>query len=484
MFKKKFEEFCAQYKLAGGSLLVYNKGEIEEFNYGYKNIKTYDKVNSNTIFRIASVSKIVIAMAIMQLYDQKKLDYKEDISKYLGFKVRNPLYKDVPITVEMVMTQTSSITDGPSDEDEETPENKNEKKGYNGVNGESFPVSLKKLLTDESYQYYSEKTFSKYCPGEHFEYSNFGAGILSCIVEKITGEFFTDYVYENILKPLDMNASFRPSNLKNPERISNLYVYDKENDKLKECRTMVSFIRNEYPLFSKGDNFRGPAGGLFVSINDISKIMQVLMHDGKYNDIEILKSDTVNQMLEMHWAGSSDDTYKAKGLQIKISDTAYPYILKGHTGGAYGLRSCLFFNKEDDLGLCFATNGGCFMDEEGKNVDILSVLEKSVFDEYNTEPQEKVMAIDLYDNYVSLNGRLISCLERKIDDEEVSLPLFTICEGLTIVPVINDEEIILRKNDKEIVYSKQNKLFPAIKISKRLGYEPIVRNGQILISYK
>lgn len=468
MFKKTFDEICRKYFLASASMAVYNKGTIEEFNYGYRNLKTFEKVNSNSIYRIASISKMIIAICIMKLYEEKKLNLNEDVSKYLGFKLRNPSFPSIPITLKMIMTQTSSLSDGDVNDN---------KKGYNGVNGESFSVSLKKMLTDDKYEYYSSLSFSQNKPGEVFEYSNLGAGVLAMVVEKTSKMYFTDYVEENVLKPLNMDASFRPSHLQHPERIVNLYRFDDESQSLKEERTAVSFIKSEYPLYSKGDNFRGPAGGLFSSSLDLVKIMNVLMHDGKYEDVRILQKETVDEMLEMSWAGLCDD-YKAKALQMKISDDAFPLVMKGHTGSAYGLRSFLFFNKEEDLGFVFLSGGGNFKE------DIVKEMMEKARDYFFTNASKKTLSIDLRNNLIVLNDRKITCNDRKIDDNEISLPLYSLCEGLTIVPSFEDDYIVLRKNSKEMKYSKELKLFPLIKTAKRFGYETVVRNGIIVVEYE
>ena len=79
----------------------------------------------------------------MKLVEEKKLNLDQDISKYLGFKVRNIHFPDDIITTRMLMTQTSSITDGFDDEDLT---NETRRDGYNGVNGTSLDVTLEDLL--------------------------------------------------------------------------------------------------------------------------------------------------------------------------------------------------------------------------------------------------------------------------------------------------------------------------------------------------
>jgi len=63
-------------------------------------------------FRVASVSKMFTVFTIMQLVEQGKLNLDDDVSKYLGFTLRNPHYPNMPITVRMLASHQSSLRDG------------------------------------------------------------------------------------------------------------------------------------------------------------------------------------------------------------------------------------------------------------------------------------------------------------------------------------------------------------------------------------
>lgn len=345
---KKIYEKC---EAIGGNVVIANKNRIlEQVTYGYlapeKNILT----KTNTIYRIASISKVVVASCIMMLYDEGLIDIKEDISKYLGFSLRNPYFPEEKITLEMVMTQTSSICDG---EDPIL--------GYDGVNGPHFFVSLERLLTDPSYEYYTPKTFLNSKPGTTFCYSNFGCGILACVVEKLTGTYFTDFVRERLLLPMGLDASFRVDDIKNLDNIASLY--DEKDGKLVLCRDKDLFLKYVFPRYELGNNFRGPAGGLFISPTDLTIFMQMLMNNGIIYGKRYLKEETVKLMKEIHWETKDkpDGLYYKKGLQLLILDRNYTRLY-GHTGSAYGLRSFMLFN--DKIGYIFMCNGAKYIYEK------------------------------------------------------------------------------------------------------------------------
>lgn len=345
--QKTINKFLEDSSAVGANVIIANKNSIkEQFTYGFQSKEKNIKTSTDTIYRIASISKVIVATTVMTLVDDGIIDIKEDISKYLGYNVRNPYYPEDIISIEMLMTQTSSICDG---EDEIL--------GYDGVNGPKFFVSLKRILTDPTYEYYTTKTYLKHKPGSFFCYSNFGCGILACIVECVTGKYFTDYVRERILLPLGLDASFRIEDIKNLDKVASLYT--ELNNELELIRDKDMFLQTLFPKYELGNNFRGPAGGLFISPVDLTKFMQMLMNYGVYDNKRYLSKETVELMKKVHWQTKHPiGIYKKKGLQLLILDIDGK-ILYGHTGNAYGLRSFMLF--DDNYGYIFMCNGAKYI---------------------------------------------------------------------------------------------------------------------------
>lgn len=351
-FNQKFSKICSKNKLIGSNIVVCDKNNVlEKTCYGYQDLESKLPSSLNTIYRIASISKTVGAIALMQLEEKGLIDLDEDISKYLGYKVRNPKYPNDIITVKMLTMQTSSIQDG---YDDENPAYDDIRKGYNGINGTYLDVSLRTLLTDTTSEYYTDLTFGNYKPGTRFCYSNFGCGIMACIIEMVSGELYVDYMENHIFKPLNLNASFKASRINGKENIATMYYKTKTG---LHRVPKENFTESKLPVFPLGNNYRGPAGGLFISMNDLSVIMRMFMNYGTYNGVKILKRETVEKMYQMTWCGLPSDEYRAKGLQMRIIRNVDKFTLRGHTGGAYGVRSYMFFNLREGLGACFITNG-------------------------------------------------------------------------------------------------------------------------------
>lgn len=346
-YKEQIENLMNKYNYVGVATMIVDNNNIYTSCNGYSDLDKKTTITEDSIFRIASISKVIIALGIMKLYEEHKVDIKEDISVYLGYKVRNPHFPDAKITLEMLMTQTSSISDGADNV-----------KGYDGVNGPKMEIKLRDLLTNPKFEYYLDKTFNNVLPGSTFEYSNFGCGILACIIEKVSGVYFSDYIRDKILLPLDIDGSYRISDIVHRDRVVTLYDYDEKENKFILSRNLDMFLKYEFPRYSLGDNFRMPAGGLFISLNDLSKIMKMMMDYGVYKNVRIFQPSTIEFMKEVHWHGTSDDPqYKKKGLQLLILE-GYGEPLYGHFGNAYGLRSYMLFGQT--RGYIFLCNGANF----------------------------------------------------------------------------------------------------------------------------
>lgn len=330
---EKFYNIFHDQIVGGNVVFIKNQDEIK-YHYGYRSLLDNKPTEDDTIYRIASISKLVIGLTAMKVVEEGLLDLDKDISTIFGYLIRNPKFPNTPITTRMLMLHTSSITDGQDDV--------NPNRGYNGVNGQHYFVALEDLLVQKQSKFYTDKTYSDYEPGTKYVYSNFGAGIIACIIEKVGRQLFTEFVAETFFKPLHMDASFKASQIIRKDKISDTFTGFVTN------KTAKAFIDGTYPDFQLGNNFRGPAGGLFVSMQDLSKIMMVLMNDGKYQERDILNKQSIDTLFEMNFFARRH--YEDKQL-----------ILNGYSGGAYGVCSVLYFSKLDKTGICFIANGGNYI---------------------------------------------------------------------------------------------------------------------------
>lgn len=491
-FTEKFQKICQDAKLVGANIVVVTDDKIiDKDHYGMASLEKNKKTDSKTIYRIASISKTVGAIGLMQLYEEGKIDLEEDISTYFGFKIRNPKFKDVKITPKMLMLQTSSITDGFDDEEMDNDEII---AGYNGVNGTNLDISLQTLLVPNDSIYYTDLTYSDYAPGTNFIYSNFGCGLMACLIEIASGEYYVDYMKNHVFLPLGIDASFRAKDIIRKENIADVYVPDGKGG-YRRTRSSEQFIDGGYKNFPLGANFRGPAGGLFIDMDDLSKIMRMFINRGIVDNVRILKKETVDFMYQIHWFGYGEgNDYRAKGLQMKVMNNFEDQgiVFRGHTGGAYGVRSYMYYNEKYKFGVCFITNGGYY--ESIPNEGIVDVFKYTLVEaikDYYPPYKETEFSFVINSSVANVDDRQIFFDEPSYSyNGEVYIPAYSLADGLGLVGDRRESENSVRyfKNKKEI------KLFnltdfdgvlmaPVKKVCEALDINITIENERVVIKY-
>ena len=92
--------------LVKGDEIIYQKA------FGWRDREAGDPLDINDLFKIASISKSFSSVSILQLVDQGILSLEDDVSDLIGFKVRHPLWPEIPITLKMMLSHTSGMKDG------------------------------------------------------------------------------------------------------------------------------------------------------------------------------------------------------------------------------------------------------------------------------------------------------------------------------------------------------------------------------------
>ena len=97
-----------------GMSVVVVKGDkvVYQQAFGYRDKDTREPLDVNDIFRIASISKSFSGMSVMQLVEAGKMSLDDDVNGILGMDIRNPRYPDIPVTIKMLLSHTSGMSDG------------------------------------------------------------------------------------------------------------------------------------------------------------------------------------------------------------------------------------------------------------------------------------------------------------------------------------------------------------------------------------
>lgn len=326
--EKDLLKIMDQYQAVGMSVAVVKDNKIiYNQSFGLKNVASQTPLQNDDIFRIASISKSFTATSIMQLVEAGKLSLDDEVGDLMGFKIRNPKFPETKITLRMVLSHTSSISD---------------KNGY-------FKLDV---INPEKNPNWAE-SYNDYAPGKGYQYCNLNFNIAGTILEKTSGQRFDQYVKQHILDPLGLYGGYCVDSLDNT-RFVTLYSYDKETNKFSPSPEAYApkseEIRNyimgySTPVFS-------PTGGMKISALDLAKYMTMHMNYGTYKGTKIITEESSRIMQTKL---SDDEGY---GLAIQTVDDLIPgKVLQGHTGDAYGLYSSMFFHPQEKFGIVIITNG-------------------------------------------------------------------------------------------------------------------------------
>jgi len=348
-------------------------------------------VNNKTMFRIASISKLVTTIGVMKQVEKGRIDLDADVSRYLGFSLRNPNYPDAKITMRMLLSHTSSIRTGTTYCAPATDTLKD------------FFFSSGKYWEDGAH-WATPIDGTDASPGHYFCYSNLNFGVAATVLEAVTHERFTRYMHAHVLKPLGISGSWNVAsfNRKQMRNLGVLYrkmdangVWDvtgpwyPQVDNWHGQKVRLSQLMTEnadtgvtpVPVAAKhyrpGRNatWESPQGGLRISALDLSKVMLLLMNDGKLHGHRILRASSVEAMLTPEWtydaAADNGDTQGwvaqyGLGVQIlsnnpDVGDQLLPGSdsphWTGHPGEAYGMVSNMFFDRQSNDGYVYFCAG-------------------------------------------------------------------------------------------------------------------------------
>ena len=313
-------------KAVGLSVAVVKKGKVVyNQSFGMKSMEDNQPMTNDCIFRIASISKSFSATSIMQLVEADKVSLDADVSDLLGFKVRNPSYPDVVITLKLMMSHLSSINDS---------------QGY-------FSFDAINPAKNPNWA----KCYNDYAPGKGYQYCNLNYNMLGAVIEKVSGERFDRYVKKHVLDPLGLYGGYYVEEL-DKSKFAILYAYDSSGKFIpspgayqQRAEVIAAYKMGEStPVFS-------PTGGMKISARDLARYMTMHMNFGKNGKRIISKKSATAMQTPL----SSDEGY---GLALEVTEKMISgRQLTGHTGVAYGLYSAMFFDPKEKWGIVVITNG-------------------------------------------------------------------------------------------------------------------------------
>ena len=330
-----FGTIFKRYRTAGAALIIARNDEIVyQLNYGYSNRKGKEPVDDDTYFLLASVSKFVTAIHAMQLVEKGLLDLDEDLSVYFGYEIRNPYFRNTPLTLRNLMTHTATVKDTGSFSN-------NARKGLKDI--------LYTGKSRSSTNYFAQK------PGSKYHYSNFGAGIIGSLIEKVTGKNLNDSVTEDLFRPLGIDAAYSASLLQNPDDVTYLYSAGGETT----FRPRSKSLAKEWdPSVNPEKHFKISYGSLWIRARDLCTLVRMMCNGGTVDGITILQPETVAEMISDQTGKGNITGETPYGLNVHRQDSlADGRMFYGHQGIIENILTNVYFDPESGFVFVLLTNG-------------------------------------------------------------------------------------------------------------------------------
>jgi CubicO group peptidase (beta-lactamase class C family) len=295
---------------------------------------------------------------VLRLVEQGKLNLNADVSRYLGWKLRNPAFPDTPITLRLLLSHQSSLTDNidyvlPLDAD------------------------MRAILEKP------EAWDSAHAPGAWFHYTNFNFPVVAAIAEKVTGERFDRLMDRLVIRPLGLDACFQWARCSDATTKRAVVIYrdgqptkDDNKGALPPCPvTPATDGSCDLSVWRAGRNgaIFAPQGGLRISARGLARIGRMLLNRGTLDGVRVLRTRSVALLETPLWTydGSNGDVdngfHCSYGLAVEFLSHSQPGCRDdpfgdgkrrfGHAGEAYGLKSGLWIDPPSGTGVAyFATD--------------------------------------------------------------------------------------------------------------------------------
>jgi CubicO group peptidase (beta-lactamase class C family) len=318
--------------LAGIAVAVVKDGKVvHSKGYGVTSAKTKEKADENTLFAIASNSKAFTATALGILVDEGKLTWQDKVVDYIPeFKMYDP-YVTANFNIQDLLTHRSGL-------------------GLGAGDLMFFPDGANFTIKDvaKSFQYQKQASAFR----TKFDYDNLLYIIAGEVISRVSGMTWSDFIETRIMKPLGM------------ERSVGIYQNLKEK---KNTATGHSVVKNELKIVSPvTEPIIGAAGGIYASVNDLSKWMLMHLNNGKYgeeNKLQLISAENHNELWKPHAnlgftvvpQSPNKTHFRAYGLGWFLNDQN-GYVIASHTGGLPGMVSKTTLVPELNLGVVVLTN--------------------------------------------------------------------------------------------------------------------------------
>jgi CubicO group peptidase (beta-lactamase class C family) len=324
--KKAMKDVLDKEHVPGAGVALVANGEVLWCGgIGQADIAANRAVSCDTEFRVGSISKTFVALALLKLQEEGKINLYarlQDVAPEIPFK--NRWEATHPVRIVNLLEHTAGFDDMEFSE------------VYNLRDRYDFPLL-------EVFKRFRKPQISRWPAGTRMSYSNPGNAIAGYLIEKVTGKPFDQYIRDTFLRPLGMERADYPFTDANKPLLAAAY----NGNPPKAVGYPFIYLR--------------PAGDLKASPGELAKLAQFLLRRGKTGEEQLVKPESILRM------ETPETTLAAKnGLRLGYGLSNYSsveggVVTHGHDGGIDGFVSSYRYMPEQNWGyvvLLNSTNSG------------------------------------------------------------------------------------------------------------------------------
>jgi CubicO group peptidase (beta-lactamase class C family) len=325
-------EILSRRPTVGLAVGVIRGGRLDCYGHGLADVASSAPITEDTVFRIASVTKLVTAIAVMQLWETGSIDLDAPANDYLRAYRLVPAEAGFrPATMRHLLTHTSGIPEVVHLGDLFHPS-----WGSFMARPAALSVAHGQPLPSLA-EYYRPGLRVVADPGSAFAYTNHGFATLGQIVEDVSGLPLDRYLREHVFVPLGMVDSHLGSGSAT-------------------SRAAIGYelgSRGPRPIADRDWITRG-ASGVSASMRDMARFVAALLGGGANERGAVLRPSTLSLMFDPHWR--PDPHIAGIGLGF-FRDDEHGHRVVGHDGRMPGFDAALLLAPEDGVGVVGLTNG-------------------------------------------------------------------------------------------------------------------------------
>jgi len=280
LLNQAMHSYVDNNELSAIQTAIVKNGKLIHFNsYGSSDISENNALKSDDIFRIASMTKPIVSLALMKLYEEGK------------FKLNDPVYKYIPEFKNLTVKKRKKTK--PVKNHVKVIDLLRHSAGLNFKGPEDYRKIINMNL--EEYTKDAAKTPLKFEPGTTWWYSS-STDICGYLIEVLSGQKLDVFLKKNIFDPLKMDDTFFELPKNKIDRLTTLYV-------IGENKELVSFDNKSNSPFKDKVILLNGSGGLLSTTEDYLKFSVMLLNNGFSNGEQIIKKSTLDLMKEDHSLG-------------------------------------------------------------------------------------------------------------------------------------------------------------------------------------